>query len=120
MLSITTSVTDLEAPGLDSTNGGRANDGHTLLLSNVGDLTGATLGHALSNDRNGLDLGVLHQLHGGAVDTAGRGKVDHDVDIGVLAHGLINLLVDGQQSLAGAPVHLGDELTAEGVDNASN
>lgn len=74
----------------------------------------------LSNNSNGLDLRVLHQLHGGAVDTAGRGKVDNDVNIGMLGNGLLNLLIDGQEGLAGAPVHLADELTTEGIDDASN
>ena len=78
------------------------------------------LRNTLGNDSNGPDLRVLHQLHGGAVDTAGRGKVDNDVNIGVLGNSLGNLLIDGQESLAGAPVHLADELTTEGVDDASN
>ena len=79
-----------------------------------------SLGDTLSNDGNGLDLGVLHQLQGGAVDTSGRGEVDDNVNIGVLAEGLVDLLVDGQQSLAGAPVHLAHELTTESVDDTGN
>lgn len=78
------------------------------------------LGNTLSNNSNGLDLRVLHQLHGGAVDTAGRGKVDNDVNIGVLGNSLGNLLVDGQEGLASAPVHLADELTTKSVDDASD
>lgn len=35
----TTSVTNLEAAGLDATDGGRADNGDALLLGNVGDLT---------------------------------------------------------------------------------
>lgn len=35
----------------------------------------------------------------------------------MLLHGLSNVLVDGEQGLAGAPVHLADELTAECVDD---
>lgn len=35
----TTSVTDLEATGLDTTNGGRANDGDALLLGHMGDFS---------------------------------------------------------------------------------
>ena len=77
------------------------------------------LGDTLGNDGNGLDLGVLHQLHGRAVDTARGRKVDDNVHIRVLGHGLINSLVDGQERLAGSPVHLADELTTEGVDDAS-
>lgn len=38
----------------------------------------------------------------------------------MLAHGLLRRLVDGQQGLAGAPVHLADELTTEGVDDTGN
>ncbi|KAI6751769.1 hypothetical protein HG531_006465 [Fusarium graminearum] len=111
----TTSVTDLEAAGLDTTDGGGANDGNTLLLGNT-----YSLRDTLSNDGNGLDLGVLHELHGRAVDTSGRSKVDDNIDVGVLLHGLSNLLVDRQQSLAGSPVHLADELAAKGVDNTGD
>lgn len=79
-----------------------------------------SLGDTLSNDGNGLDLGILHELHGRAVDTSRRGEVDNNVNVGVLAHGLVNLLVDGQESLAGAPVHLANELSAESVDDTSD
>lgn len=79
-----------------------------------------SLRDTLSNDSNGLNLGVLHKLHGGAVDTSRGSEVDDNVNVGVLLHSLVNLLVDGQQSLAGSPVHLADELTAESVDNTGN
>lgn len=79
-----------------------------------------SLGNTLCNDGNGLDLRELHQFHGGAVDTSGGSKVDHDIDVGVLGNGLVDLLVDGQQSLAGAPVHLADELATKGVDDAGD
>lgn len=78
------------------------------------------LWHTLGDDGNSLELGVLHQLHGGAVDTSGRGEVDNHVNVGVLGGGLVNLLVDRQESLAGAPVHLAHELTAESVDDAGD
>ena len=38
----------------------------------------------------------------------------------MLGHGLVYILVDWQQRLAGSPVHLADELSTEGVDNACN
>jgi hypothetical protein len=38
----------------------------------------------------------------------------------VLCHCLVYVLVNRKQSLAGAPVHLADELTAKCVDDASN
>ena len=63
-----------------------------------------SLGDTLSNDGNALDLGVFHQLHGGLVDGTRRGKVDDGVNIAVLANGLLDSLVYGQQSLAGSPV----------------
>lgn len=78
------------------------------------------LWHTLGDDGNGADLGELHELHGGAVDGAGRGKVDDGVDVGVLGHGLLDVLVDGEQGLAGSPVHLADELTAESVDDTGH
>ena len=133
-----TSVTNLEGSRLDASHGGRADDGDALLLRDVENLACAlrgvvshgfgirgsfstySLGHALSDDGDGLDLGELHELHGGAVDAAGRGEVDDGVDIAVLGHGLLDGLVDGQQGLAGAPVHLADELAAEGVDDAGD
>ena len=97
-----------------------------------------SLGNTLSNDSNALDLGALHQLHGGAVDGTGRGEVDNSVNIRVLGHGLADILVDREQGLAGAPVpvdasisssmgigigiaiHLAHELATEGVDDTGD
>lgn len=73
-----------------------------------------------SNNGNGLDLRKLHKLHGGAIDGTGGRKVDHSVDIAVLGHGLLNVLVDWEQGLAGSPVHLAHELASECVDDTSN
>jgi hypothetical protein len=78
------------------------------------------LWHTFGDDGDGLDLRVLEKLHGGGVDTAGRCEVDYGVDVGVLAGCLLDFLVDGQQCLAGTPVHLADELTAEGVDDTGD
>jgi hypothetical protein len=119
----TTSVANLERTGLDATNGSGADDGDTLLLGDVEDLTGTlqrsvcrrriseqgthTLGDTLSDDGNGLDLGELEELHGGRVYGARRGEVDDMVDISVLRNGLVHRLVDGQQRLAGSPVPVG-------------
>jgi len=116
----TTGVTDLEAARLNTTNGGRANNGDTLLLSLVKDLTGTALRNTLGNDSNSLNLRVLKELQGGGVDGTRRSKVDNNVNIGVLGHGLLNLLVDGEESLLSTPVHLGNELTTERVDHTSN
>lgn len=104
-----TSVTDLVRTGLDATDGGGANDGDTLLLGNVEDLTGTPLGDTLSNDGNGLDLREFHELHGGLVDGTGRGEVDDGVDVGVLGHGVGSGLVDREESLGGSPVPVGWE-----------
>ena len=79
-----------------------------------------TLGDTLRNDGNGADLGEVHQLHGGAVDGTGGGKVDDGVDVRVLGNGLLDILVDGEKSLAGTPVHLAHELTTEGVDDTGD
>lgn len=38
----------------------------------------------------------------------------------MFAGGLVDLLVDRQESLTGSPVHLADELTTKCVDDASN
>lgn len=38
----------------------------------------------------------------------------------MLLHGLLSRLVDGQQSLAGTPVHLANELATECVDDTGN
>lgn len=65
------------------------------------------LRHTLCDNGNGLDLGVLHELHGRRVDGPRRGKVDDRVDVRVLGDGLFRRLVDGEQSLAGAPVPAG-------------
>lgn len=99
-----TSVTDLVRTRLDTTDGGRANDGDALLLGNVEDLTSAPLRDTLGDDGNGLDLRELHELHGGLVDGTGRGEVDDGVDVGVLGHGVGSGLVDREEGLGGAPV----------------
>lgn len=62
----------------------------------------------------------LHQFHGGGVDRSGRGKVHNGINIGVLGYGLADVLVHWQQRLAGTPVHLAHELTAESVDDTSD
>lgn len=65
-----------------------------------------SLRDTLSNDGNRLDLGVLHQFHGGLVHGTRGSEVDNGVNICVLGHGLADVLVDGQQGLAGSPVPL--------------
>jgi len=76
--------------------------------------------NALGDDGDTLDLGELHELHGGAVDGAGRGEVDDGVDLGVLLHGLLDRLVNGKEGLGGSPVHFADKLAAKGVDDAGD
>jgi hypothetical protein len=96
------------------------------------------LGDTLGDDGNALDLGELEQLHGRLVYGARGREVDDGVDIVVLANGLVNRLVDGQQCLASAPVpawlsavflnlrrgawhaHFAHELAAECVDDAGD
>lgn len=76
------------------------------------------LRNTLRNNSNTLDLRHLQQLHSTAIDTPRTSEVDNGIDIRVLRHSLAHILVDGQQRLLGAPVHLTDELAAEGVDDA--
>ena len=130
-------VADLERTGLDAADGGRADDGDTPLLRDVQDLasalkpSAASFGffqfevlkaypfrHTFGDDCNRPDLRVLHELHCGLVDGSRGGEVDDGVDVAVLGDGLLHRLVNGQESLAGAPVHLAHELAAEGVDDA--
>lgn len=66
--------------------------------------TAYPLRNAFGDNGNRLDLRVLQQLHGGAVDRSGGSKVDNGVNIIVLGHCLVHILVDGQESLAGSPV----------------
>lgn len=79
-----------------------------------------SLWNTLSDDGNGSDLWVLHQLHGGLVDGSRGSKVDDGIDILVLLHCLFNGLVNWEEGLAGSPVHLGDELATEGVDDTGD
>jgi len=97
-----------------------------------------TLGNTLGNDGNRLDLGELEELHCRLVYGSRRGEVDDGVDICVLGNGLADVLVDGQQSLAGSPVpvsplavflqmlivawhaHFAHELAAECVDDTGD
>ena len=65
-------------------------------------------------------MGAFHQLHGGAVDGTRGSKVDDGVNVWVLGHGLGDILVDGKEGLAGAPVHLANELATKGVDDTSH
>ena len=62
------------------------------------------LRNTLCNDGNRPDLGALHQLHGGAVDGTRGGEVDDGVDVRVFGHGFGDILVDGEEGLAGAPI----------------
>ena len=133
----TTSVTDLVSTRLNTTNGGRSNDGDALLLGSDHDFTSSlflvslehelkksrqtySLRDTLCNNGNRLDLGAFHQLHGGAVDGTRGSKVDDGVNVWVLGHGLGDILVDGEEGLAGTPVHLANELATEGVDDTSH
>jgi hypothetical protein len=70
----------------------------------VEDLTCAPLRDTLSDDGNRLDLGELHELHGGLVNGTGRSEVDNGVNVGVLGHGVGSGLVDREEGLGGAPV----------------
>ena len=99
-----TSVADLICTGLDATDCRRPNDCDALLLRYVEDLTCTSLWHALGDDGDGLDLRVLHELHGRLVDGSGRGEVDDGVNIAVFGHGLCGVLVDGEEGLRSAPV----------------
>lgn len=100
----TTSVTNLVRAGLDTTDSRRTNDCDALLLRDVENLTRTPLWYTLSNDSNGLDLRVFHELHGGLVDGSRGGKVDDCVNITVLGDGLVCGLVDREESLGGTPV----------------
>jgi len=96
----------------------------TGTLRQLDELKRGESGHAyslwdtLSNDCNGPDLGIFHELHSGLVNTPGRGKVHDGINIRVLGHRLVYALVNGEESLAGSPVHLADELSTEGIDDA--
>lgn len=79
-----------------------------------------SLWDTLSDDGNRPNLRVLHELHGGLVHTARRSKVDNGIDVRVLGHRLVYALVNWEQSLAGPPVHLADELSTKGIDDARN
>lgn len=79
-----------------------------------------SLGDTLSDDGNSLDLRVFHELHGALEDGTRRGKVDNSVNLTVLGDSLVGALVDREKSLAGAPVHLADELTTESVDDTGD
>lgn len=118
----TTSVSDLEASWLDTTDSGWTNDGDVLLLGVVQDLTGTlnmrlavtsmwlmgmcaySLWYTLGDDGDGADLLKVHQLHCGAVDGTRRGKVDYDIDVGVLLHGLLDALVYWKKGFRCSPV----------------
>jgi hypothetical protein len=70
------------------------------------------LGDTLGDNGDGLNLRVLHQLHGGAVDGTGGGKVHNGVNVWVLGHGLGDILVDRKESLTGTPVPMISESAA--------
>jgi len=70
---------------------GRANDRDAHGLGQLDQLLGALLRHTLGDDGNGLELGELEQLDCALVDRAERGKVDHDIDVGELGHGILHL-----------------------------
>ena len=113
-LHIPSRVTDPEASRLDTTDGGRADDENTLLAGLPEDLTSVALRDTFSDDGDRFDLRELKNLLCARVDGTRRGKVDDDIDIGVLLDGLREGGVDGQQRLLRAPVELLDVVTAEG------
>lgn len=79
-----------------------------------------SLWDTLGDNGNRPNLRVLHELHGGLVHTARRSKVDNGIDVRVLGHRLLYALVNWQKGLAGSPVHLADELSTKGIDDARN
>jgi hypothetical protein len=50
------------------------------------------------------DLRIVHGLDARVVCRSERGKVDHDVGVRVLLHGVLHVLVDGHENLLVAPV----------------
>ena len=60
---------------------------------------------------------MLQALEGTRVDGSRAGKVDDDIDIRVLGHGLLQAGVDGEEGLLGTPVELLDVVATEGVDH---
>lgn len=78
------------------------------------------LRNTLSNKRERLDLRELQALQGARIHTARAGKVDHDIDIGVLRARLLEAGVHGQQRLLRSPVEFLDVVPAEGVDHGGD
>jgi hypothetical protein len=118
--NIPSRVTNPEATRLDTTNSSGTDNEDTLLLGLPEDLTSVALGHTLSNQGKSLDLGELEALKSARVHTTRAGKVDNNVDIGVLGDGLLERGVDGQEGLFGSPVELLDVVATEGVDHGSD
>ena len=113
-------VTNPEAPRLDTTNSGRANDQDALGIGLPQDLPRVPLRDTLGNQSDRLDLLVLQALKGTRVHRARRGKVDNDVNIRVLRHGLLQPSVDRQKGLLRSPVELLDVVSTEGVNHGSD
>ena len=113
-------VTNTEAAGLDTTDGGGADNEDTLSLGEVQDLASVAFRHTLCDDGDALDLGEREDLEGARVDAAGRGKVDDNVGVGVLLNGLLYAGVNRKESLLSSPVELLDVVAAEGVNHRSD
>ena len=78
------------------------------------------LRNTLSDESNGLDLLMLQALKSTRVDGSRAGKVDDDIDIRVLGHGLLQAGVDGEEGLLGTPVELLDVVATEGIDHGGD
>mmetsp|Transcript_23113 Transcript_23113/g.64129 ORF Transcript_23113/g.64129 Transcript_23113/m.64129 type:complete len:367 (+) Transcript_23113:930-2030(+) len=99
-------VPDPQAAGLDAAHGRWTNHADLLGLRRLDEVTGLLFGHALRNDCDGLDLRVLHRLHGCLVNRAEGRKVDEDRGVGVLLTSFLGRGVHRHEGFLCTPIEL--------------
>ena len=86
-------------------------------LSEVKNLASVAFRYTFYNQSNGFDLQILEDVKGARVHRPQTSEIYNDVDIGMLAYGVLNTRVHQEESLLCIQVELLDMVTTEGIDH---
>mmetsp|Transcript_72487 Transcript_72487/g.147049 ORF Transcript_72487/g.147049 Transcript_72487/m.147049 type:complete len:530 (-) Transcript_72487:1357-2946(-) len=110
-------VPDADAARLDTAHRGRADHANLLHLSHLDERARLLLWHTLSDDRDGLDLRILHRFHCGLMHRPEGREVDERHDVRMPLASFLCRGVDGHQNFLCAPVKLHVVVPGEGEDH---
>src|ERR1700733_1686473 len=111
-------ISDTEATRLNAANSRGTNNEDFSRLSKMKDLASVALRYTLRNQSNGFDLRILEDVKGARVHRPRTSEINNDIDIGMLAYGLLNARVHWEESLLRTPVELLDMVPTEGIDHS--